>query len=85
MKGNVSLLVPVLALLQNCITVEITQNTEMILPLHTIRLSQSVTLTSLGLVDINNSAFFPSSFRIETPDKIIYIDPAPEKVGAVIH
>ncbi len=76
MKGTTLLLLPALALLQGCFTVAITRSAERDPRPQTIRLSQSVTVTSLGAVDINGSAFFPSGFRIDTTDRIIYIDPA---------
>jgi L-ascorbate metabolism protein UlaG (beta-lactamase superfamily) len=75
MKGNVFLLLPALALLQGCFTVEIARSTERDPRPQTIQLAQGVTLTSLGVVDINGAAFFPSGFRIDATDKIIYIDP----------
>ena len=75
MKENVFLLLPALALLQGCFTVQITRSTEKDSRPQTIQLTQSVALTSLGVVDINGSAFFPAAFRIDTPDESIYIDP----------
>jgi L-ascorbate metabolism protein UlaG (beta-lactamase superfamily) len=75
MKGTAFLLLPALALLQGCFFVAITRSAERDLRPQSIRLSQSVTVTSLGAVDINGAAFFPSGFRIDTPDRIIYIDP----------
>ena len=72
---NVLLFLPALALLQGCFTVEITRSGPMDHRTQTIRLSQNVSLNSLGLVDVNGSTFFPSGFRIDTPDKVIYIDP----------
>ena len=75
MRRDAFLLLPALALFQGCITVEITQSTERDSRPQTIQLSESVAVTSLGAVDINGSAFFPSGFRIDSPDRIIYIDP----------
>ena len=75
MKRSGLLLLPTLALLQACISVEITRSTERDSRPQTIRLSQSVSLTSLGSVVINGLGFFPSGFRIDTPDSVIYIDP----------
>lgn len=75
MKRNIFLLLPALSLLQSCISVDIVRSTERESEPHTIRLSQSVTLTSLGMVDINGAAFFPAGFRIDTADRIIYVDP----------
>ena len=75
MRRNVFLLLPALGLLQGCITVEITRSSERTSHAQTIQLSQSVALTSLGAVDINGSAFFPSGYRIDAPDRTIYLDP----------
>lgn len=75
MKAAALFLLPALALLQGCFTVSISRSAARDPRPQTLRLSQGVSVASLGAVDINGSAFFPSSFRIDTPDKVIYIDP----------
>lgn len=75
MSKNVFLMLPALTLLQGCITVEIIRSNGRDSRPQTIWLSQSVAVTSPGLVDINGSAFFSSGVRIDTADTIVYIDP----------
>ena len=62
-------------LLQGCFKVTITKSSERSADPGTIRLSEDVSITSLGAVDINGTDFFPSGVRIDAPGKTIYVDP----------
>ena len=75
MRRLAALRLSALALLPGCFTVAISRSAERAPTPVTIPLSDGVSLTSTGEVDINGSAFLPAGVRIDTPDSTIYIDP----------
>lgn len=79
MKNKLFLLVFIMFFLTSCIKVDI-KRSDIRKPVpKSLQLPNNIVITSWGAVDVKvfnkSSVFFPASFRIETHEKVIYIDP----------
>ena len=74
---NTSLIIICLTVLiiQSCTLVNISVSEKRNPTPQQINLAENITLTTWGIIKVNKSHFFPSSFQIKTGDKVIYIDP----------
>lgn len=69
------LFLPLLALVQSCINVDIVRDPDRPASPKEFVLTEHIKLSSTGTVLINDGLFLPASVRIDTHDLVVYIDP----------
>lgn len=75
MKISLLFFASMVLILQSCALITITRSDKRDPIPQSIQLPNNTILTSWGAVNILNTDFLPSSFRIEAQGKVIYIDP----------
>jgi L-ascorbate metabolism protein UlaG (beta-lactamase superfamily) len=74
MKSKV-LLICLIIVFQTAVSQKITESPERFGEPHVLKVDSNINLVSFGSVVIFGNDFFPSSFMIESVDKVVFIDP----------